>query len=457
MLNLIMRQKPVSRPQSTLLALALLALLAACTQRTPFGADLLEDQQADYDFTDTLTLRCTVLREDSVETSDRTSTASYFLCGTLDDPFFGDFSSDIYTLFQPGIPASLNPSILRLDSMVMYLRYTPSGVYGDTSIRQTLRVLRLDAGSALDPTGRYYSNSSLPANIEVGRAENFLASPTDNDSLFLPTSRAAFVRVRLDNSFAQELMAYDSATVVNDSAFFAQLRGLKIVSSASTAPGSMLAFNLNDEGFSRIRLYYTQDTVAKTFDYFFRGCNKFTGFRHDYNGTAAGQSIGQEANDLMYMQGAQGLKIKVEVPYADLLDNIAINRADLVLTAATLPGDFADLTPARQFVLLESVADTSFDFISDVYNSLNALSGSLTDFGGTPVKQSINSSTVTRYHHNISDQLQEMADRAGNDLSKKTMYLSVNPQARLGMRSILYGPRSTTFPAKIALTFTRTQ
>ena len=116
-----------------LAALTLLFLWSACSKSTPFGASLLGDQLADYTFTDTLTVRCTVEREDSVLTSDRTFTAAYFLCGELNDATFGKSSAEVYSLLQmadlsPAFGAK-NKSKLYFDSVVMFIRYAPAGVW----------------------------------------------------------------------------------------------------------------------------------------------------------------------------------------------------------------------------------------------------------------------------------------------------------------------------------------
>lgn len=438
-------------------ALLLIALMGwtACTRSTPFGSELLDDQLADYAFSDTLTLRCTIQREDSLVTSDRSSTAPYFLCGVLDDPYFGKTSADIYTLFQPGVPSALK-NTLRFDSIVLYLRYNSAGIYGDTTQPQTLLVQRVDEGSLLNLNGTYYSSQSLPAGTEIGRRGNFIPKPSALDSLFSSTSRGAYLRVRLDDSFGQEMMGYDSLTLAVDSSFYRKIRGLKISCSTGATPGAMLAFNLNDENFSRIRLYYTEsDTISRTFDYFFQGSNKFSGFTHDYGSSAAGQQIGLEANDLLYLQGAQGLKVKVEIPYIDQLENIAINKADLIFTINnSLPNDIAILKPSNQLVFSKLVADTTFDLIQDVYNSINN-TGGYTGFGGSPNQETGN---IYRYHQNLSDYLQALVDLpSGSDIKKKTIYLNVNLQGRTAMRSILYGPKSTTFPAKLELKYTKTK
>lgn len=450
-----MRQKlPVF---AALLVMAALAW-SACTRTSPFGADLLDDQLADYDFTDTLTIRCTIEREDSLITSDRISTAAYFLVGDLNDPIFGKTTADLYALFQPGVPTALEDT-LQFDSIVLFMRYSTVGLYGDSTQPQTLRVHRVDEGYSINPTAFYYSENSLPASTEIGRIDNFIAKPTRQDSLFSATSRGAYIRVKLDDAFGQELMRFDSATLADDSTFYAKLRGIKITTTSGGAmPGLILPLNLNDQNFSRIRLYYTRnDTLHPTYDYFFQGSNKFSNFAHDYGSTLAGQAIGIEANDLLFVQGAQGLKVKIEIPYVDRLENIAVNKADLVLTINDmLPNDFPTLLrPSGQLVLSRSVADTAYDLTSDVYNSINN-TGVYTDFGGTPNKETAGSGIVTRYHHNLSDYLQSLVDLpAGSDIKKKTIYLNVNLQSRTAMRSILYGPKSTTFPAKIELKYTR--
>ncbi|HMX42034.1 MAG TPA: DUF4270 family protein, partial [Saprospiraceae bacterium] len=285
------------------ISLFLLLLAAACTKSTPFGADLLNDQLADYDFTDTITVSYTVEREDSVLTSDRSFTAAYMLCGELKDPQFGNAASQIFSLVQM---ADLSPNFRKtthkFDSLVMYLRYAPAGVYGDTTQQQTLRVFRLNAGQQVHWRKDYYSTNSLQADTEIGNA-TFLPRPNTPDSLFSVT-KAPYIRVRLSDDFGKELFGIDSTTLTADTSFWEKFRGLKIVASTNGAtPGAMLAFNLNDESFSRIRLYYHEDTVAKAFDYFFRRANKFTHFDMDHSGSPAAQTIGKPATELFYLQG----------------------------------------------------------------------------------------------------------------------------------------------------------
>jgi hypothetical protein len=265
--------------------------------------------------------------------------------------------------------------------------------------------------------------------------------------------------VPLSLDFGKELFNFDSATTLqSDSAFYRALRGIKIVASSNEAPGAMLAFNLNNSTYSRVRLYYHDiaDSVKRRFDYFFAGANKFSHFKHEYDGSMAGQEIGKVAEEYLYVQGMQGLRIKVEFPSVPKLDSIAVNKAQLVLTTATLPNDNPALTPAQQLVFTQRINDSTVVFISDVLYSLGP-AGNLgfNRFGGFPEDEYTNGTLVERYRLTLSDHLQTMVDDTSNDPAKRTLYINVTPQSRVAQRSVFYGPKNATFPAKLELKYTR--
>ncbi len=446
-------------PMAASLVIAFVALLwTACNKPTLFGSELLDDPSADYVFTDTLAVRYTIQREDSVITS---STASHYLCGELNDPVFGKSRAELYTLLRlANLDPGFDSTTMTVDSIVMYMRYSSLGVYGDTLQPQTLRVFRLT--SPIQYNKNYYSDDSLSVGAEIGRVDNFLPRPRTADSLFVATSTAPYLRIKLDNSFGRELLHMDSTQTASDTAFWRLLQGLKVVSSAPGAtPGAMLAFNLEDVNYSRVRLYYTkaQDTVPKIYDYFFAGVKKFAHYTHDYAGTPAGQKIGQESDDLLYVQGMQGLRLQLEFPTANALNDLIVNKAELELTVATLPGDLPSLYPAEQLVLTQVQGDSTSVFTSDVLYSLGAsFSEGFTRFGGYPESVLENGLQITRYRLSLSDVFQQIVDDDNSsDLKKRTLYLSVYPQNRSAQRAILYGPKSAVFPAKLNLKYTKLQ
>jgi len=442
-------------PALAVVLVTALVLWAGCKEPGPLGAQLLGNEYENFVFTDTITLRCTIEREDSSLTSDRNSTAEYFLCGELNDPKFGNSSSEIYALL---LSETLNPNFNTttqvFDSIVLYIRYASTGFYGDTLQPQTLRVLRVDESHELNDNQNYYSNSSLPATEELGRLENFLPKPRSVDSLF-EGNKGPFVRIALKPEFGQELFNLDSISYSVDSFFFKKLRGLKIVSSSSgSAPGAMLAFDLNNSLLSRMRLYFHQDTIKRDFDYFFEGANKFTAFQHQHGSSPAGLLIGQAAEEELFVQGMQGLRVKIEFPHAHRLDGIAVNRANLILNIADENPFFS---PPSQLALTQLRADSTFDFTSDVYNSFGPnLTGGFVSFGGTPKKVVENGTSLTQYKLSLSELFQHIVDDdASTDTKKRTVYLGVFPRSRTAARAVFYGPKSLSFPAKLELTYTK--
>jgi len=436
----------------------------SCTKPTAFGADLLDDQLAEYDYTDTLTLQCTVLPEDSLVTSDRSSTAGIFLCGQLNDPVFGRSQSDLYALIRM---QDLSPIFknAKIDSIVMYVRYAAGGFYGDTSAMasmQTLQVHRLATGSGLRWDRDYYSNESLPVDELLGEA-TFVPNPYESLPLPFDTlTKGAYVRIPLSNSFGQELLDLDSLTLTSDTMFWGKLRGFRISAQSMATPGTMMAFDLNNTTFSRVRLYfkYDQDTItsSRLFEFSFAGGNKFMHFTHDYTGKRVAPYIGQVAEDLLFVQGMAGLRLKVEIPYVHLLDDIAVNKAEMELTSAApdLPEHDSKLRLADQLVFTEIIGDTATTLTSDVLYSLGStFSGGFSFFGGFPEKEAGGMGTVDRYRLTLTRRFQAMVDNASGDIKKQTLYINVYPQSRTAARTVFYGPKSATFPAKIALKYTR--
>ncbi|MCC7246884.1 MAG: DUF4270 family protein [Saprospiraceae bacterium] len=440
--------------------LALLALVAwsSCTKTTPFGNDLLEDQLADYSFTDTLSMRCTVLQDDTAVVTMDASTAEYLLCGELNDPIFGKAKADVYTLFQLSVfNPDFDPATTKYDSVVMYLRYDVDGVYGDTLQPQTLRVHRLTETLNVSDDVTYKSNQKLAYDpTPIGEVANFLPRPTDRDSLFSVTTRAPYLRIRLSDAFGQELYGMDSLSLTQDSLFWAKIKGLHIETSASTNPGAMLAFDLDNEEYSRIRLYYHKDTVPKVFDYFFNGSRKFVNFQHDYSNTPAGQAINQDASQTGYIQGMTGVRMKVEFPHASKLENIAVNAAELVFSTAVDPGANANFLPAEQIFATYDNTDSTEVFVPDVIYALGT--GVQTDFsrfGGAPVKKTLNGVDYYEYRMNLSEHFQDIVDDKTGLERNRAIYLTVYPNIRSVMRSVINGPQNPTRPMKLELKYTR--
>lgn len=459
---------------ATLILVSLIWL--SCNKISPFGSELLDDQLGEYGYTDTLSLRCTIEQEEDIYTTDRSNGSPYMLCGEINDPEFGKTTAELYTL--AGLPATairFDTTKTIVDSIVMYLKYDVSGVYGDTTTEQVLRVFQLEEKLQYDKD--YRAKDALRAGKELGNVR-FIPRPSRKDSLSV-AAKAPYLRIKLDNNFGKSLTRLDSASLVNDTILYEKIKGFKIACAPANGGdmGAMLAFNLNDPNYSLIRMYFREDTVKKRFDLSLTEgrlaeTNKFNHFIHEYGSSKAGQQIGKQNADLLYLQGAQGIRIKLEIPYVANLDNIVINKAQLVLTALT-PSSGA-LPPPGQLSLTETIvrsltrADSSIikslvgnyqqDLISDMYISLGSdLSGGLGQFGGRPVSETVNGTAVKRYKMTLTDRFQAMVDDKTDNTRLKTLYLKVHPNRNFASRGIFYGPKSTEFPAKIELKYTKLQ
>lgn len=436
-------------------AIAIL-LFSACSKPDPFGADLLQDLQEDYFYTDALRFSCTLEKEDSVITADPTSAAGFFLCGEMQDPTFGYSKSEIFTLFQL---STLGVSFddYHLDSVVLYLAYDKAGLYGDSTLAHTVEVWRLqdtmdnarlynsNETRAVDPSGLIGSVQFTPSNVKsASLIDSSITSQTGRDSAY-----GSYLRIPLDMNFGQDIMDLDSTTLSSDASFWKEIKGLQIRTNTSSAP-SMMGFDLNNSSLSRITLFYNRgDTIHRSFHLYFKGNNKFTHFEHNYAGSAVENLIGKPTNDLIYLQGISGLRTRIQVFNADTLTNVAINKAEIIFTAPANPTKFA---MSDQLVVNEYLTDTTYSLISDVLFSLGpSLANGFTKFGGQPKEETVNSASVTRYHCALSQYFQGVVDGSKTGV----FYLAPYPQIADPSRLVLYGPDHPDFPAKIAVKYTK--
>lgn len=450
------------------LLIAALATWVSCTRSTPFGADLLDDQVADYAYTDTMTLKCSLQYEEDIITGN--VTGSTMLCGEVTDPQFGKTKVDLYTGMTFN-KTDLNLNGARVDSVVLFLKYKASAVYGDTTQIQTLKVFQL--ADSVQYGKEYFSTEKLAAGAELGSLR-FFPKPNKKDSI-APTLKAALVRVKLDRNFGETLkdISLDSLSRVKESLFAQKIKGLKITTApdGGATPGAMLAFDLSDKAYSFVRLYYMKDTSRLTADYIFSGnirtLGKFANIEHDYSNAPFKDKIGAPADELFYVQGGRGLQIKVELPYAAKLDNIVVNKAELVLTAKDpvnpllpLPSQLFLTEPLNGRVLISSDSLTIKGLLSNLWriptvDVTRSTDANYSIFGGQPAKETVNGVSVSRYRLNLSERLQTVIDDTSGDPSKHVFFVNVFPQRTSVAGAVLYGPKSASFPAKLELKYTR--
>lgn len=420
----------------------------ACNDPTVIGEDLLSGDQLDIEFTDTLTLLTYNAKEDSVRTFNPDIFATNytsFPIGDFNDPVFGRTRAS--AVFQVSLLGS-SPvfSSGTLDSIVLILPYRANQTYGKLDEEYTIEVLELS--QSLDDSLEYFSNDSFESFPFPIGSRSFYPAPEDSVSVFSPkdddfVQEAPHLRVRLDNAFSDAFFSADATNFESVDAFLDFFKGIMVRPASEN--GGLVSFNfgLSTTG---LRVYYHVDTVFS--EYFFP-VNSATvvaaKFENDYTGATVNDFLGETspyADSLLFLQGMSGINIVLEIPYADELTNIIVNKAELELPIIWLPNDDPDYSPIDQIVVSQVLADGSLRLIDDITRSP---ASRLTEiFGGVVSADDV-------YRLNISAHFQDMIRSLVTNKLRITAYIKPEQAGRV----VLGGPGNRDYPAKLNLTYTR--
>ncbi len=427
--------------------------ISSCTKPTLVGSELLDQDEADLRFTDTLTLRAVTIKEDSIQTFNLDNPFNSFPCGYFQDPLLGTVRAEIYAQFREG---SLDPPVFedpRLDSLVLTLAIDTLGTYGRFNEPYEIEIRRIV--EELDNEMEYTSDMTFDLDMTP------LGQIVENVDLALPDSfllnvqgekqEALFVEVRLDDQLGLDMF---DTTWYAEGAFIQQLRGLHISIANSNPTEGMLNFDMNAT-FSRLRLFYRNvtsepDTVASVYDFNISGTTtpRHVNLQHDFSTGIVDPFFDDQTlgDSLVFLQSMAGPNVELEIPFFDDLGNIVVNKAELEFFAALLPGD-SELVfpPDLQLIIAAKNDEDELIVVDDVF--LNPVA-----FGGVPEEVEVDGETVVKYNMNVAAYLNTLlAD--GNANSPKLILRSAFKQERAN-RVVLYGPGHSRFPAKLNLTYT---
>lgn len=432
-----------------------LFFLSSCVDPTIVGSELLEGDQATIDFTDTLTIRATTLKGDSVRTYSPFLSLQLggYICGDLTDPVFGRSMASVYA--QPRLErTNLSFSDIVLDSLVLVLPYDSTGFYGDTSQLFGIEVFELLED--IPNTEEYFSNQSFAnGDVPIGSLEFIPSlkgtSVIDYTGPVPDTFMLQALRIPLNpRTMGVELFPFDSLLYLSDTTFLDFFKGLHIRPSIQS--NSLISFNLFTST-AGIYLYYTQDGQQGQYRFVMNQLStRFVHFEHDYEGAVVENFIEDDnlADSLLFVQGMAGLNTKIEIPYADRLKNIIVNKAELVFNIATLDEDDPLRYPAvSQLLLLKQNVDGELENIQDVIISNNRGVGLEILFGG--VIEQGQDGQPGMYKMNISAQFQDFVDGVENS----PLIITVFPKAERPSRVVLFGANHSSYAIKLNLTFTK--
>src|SRR4029079_4353866 len=155
------------------------------------------------------------------------------------------------------------------------------------------------------------------------------------------------LRIRLDNSFGQRLLNYDTAhAYANDSAFNTYFKGFAIEADQSVG-NALMAFGIYNNPKTKLAIYYRytkggQDDTTVNYFLFKPGSSANHNYvnRFDFAGTpllTASNSAG--ADDLVYIINTPGSYATVKIRALGGLSNKIIHRAELIVEEVYDPSD----------------------------------------------------------------------------------------------------------------------
>lgn len=435
-------------------------LIPACTDPTEIGADLLDGDKAEVGFTDTLTLTATTIEGDSILTYFPVNNAAQafrqYLVGEMIDPIFGKSKAEVYAQLTL---SELDPNfdLLSIDSVVLVLPLDSTNFYGNKNETYSLAVHRITED--MNPLQNYFSNSTFQTESTPIGTHSFTPNfdsvtvfqygITTTDTLSLP----AQVRVPLPITFGEELLGLDTTIFQTDSAFLDYFKGIHI--KANSVTNGMMSFNLTSE-FAGIFIYYQTSLNTTSRQYQLRFSPFYArvpNLENDPTGSFIERYIDNTnlSDSLVFVQGMTGVQTKLEIPFIDDLKNVVINKAELEVSVATLPGDNLGIfTPVPQILLLRPDEDGNLIPIDDILILQNQQESIFRNaYGGIPIEGTNGKPTV--YRMNISSHFQGITDGRNPNI----LYMSVLNQVQRAARTPLYGVKHPEYAIKLKIAFTR--
>lgn len=434
----------------------------SCNTSDDFGSGLVEDEFLDVGFDQILSLDAYTVSTDSVITYDISTRSrdSTFFVGNFTDPVFGKVEAISY--FQLRYLTAVEREALgtvTVDSVVLNLGLSRLFLYGDTLQPFNLSIHRLDEELEVDTFIRSNFYPSFDAN-PLGEVNNYLLMPNTRVPTSDSTDIPNYIRIKLDPAFGQDVIdapfALDSV-----SRFMSALRGL-VVKVDENTPSPLFGINLIprnsilNESDTRLRIYYSgPDTSGVINAYMADPQARFSSYRHDYEGSPAGNYVDQEGveADFMFLQGLGGARPRIELPELEEMQGRSVKLAQLeVAIANDFPNSDPDLYPRVGQILIASIDEDGQPLvISDIVRFQPGGASVITSqFGGNPIAGSFDGNPVTIYRMNITSYIQEYLK--GEQPS--TLELYVAGSGRRPERVVLYGPDHPVYPVRLKLIYT---
>ena len=447
-------------------------VIFSCSDPAQIGSDLLEEDQANLQFTTEIPIQVKTFEGDPLQTySPFTSLQlARHLFGNYEDPLLGTTSASIYTQIALGPQDPPAFSLRSFDSVVLSLAYDTLGGYGDLSQPFSMDVFLLEED--MSNIADYFSNQTFQTAFNPIGSVDFVPNLTDRvtikdyttNSEGDTTSVDPHVRIHLDKELLVELIGQDTALLKSDTAFQNVFKGIHIQpKELSTNPG-IISFDFSN-AISRISLYYTDSDSIREFQLDFNAGNaRVLNLSQNYNNSFVESFINNQSDSLFFLQGMTGVNAQIIFPDVSGFENIVVNKAELELTVANFEANDTATYPLTTQLIASQVNSEDKVILSDVRSAITGNNPiQATVFGGIPVVESqADGSSVIKYRINISSYFQNIVEGTSENrfnlssgVEQSSWYIQLPPKPIDPSRVIFYGPNHSQHPLKLNLTYTK--
>ncbi|WP_292010128.1 DUF4270 family protein [Chryseobacterium sp.] len=408
------------------------------------------DAQSKMVMVDTLTVKMSTIMMDSVTTSGK----SVMMIGNIKDQTFGQVNSSSLFELTPSTYTLTSPTTAVFDSIVMYLTNT-NFYYGDTLKSYKLNVYPLQSRIKLNNGYLYNTSDFSYSSTSVGNAEFYPRPGTDS----------SYVKVRLDQSYGQNLFNTLKNSDVNTQEYFLNFyKGLALVPSSDN--NAMLRFGMDtsyqvqinkstkEKVTNVVRMYYHTasqngtEEVKYTLDLNPSSTYQYNKIKSDFTGSDLANLTPQSPvsslnlENKSYLMAGIGVFTKVEIPYLKSLKNIYENYKviDATLSLSPVAGSYSN----------------NFYNASPLYyywgDKSNKIVSSTTDSSGTEVTVSLSNDSEFQNEHAYNFSLQSYVSTILSETVNSNYNLLIYPSSYsdvLAGKAVLGDTKNKTNPAKL--------
>jgi len=294
--------------------------------------------------------------------------------GYFKDPLLGTTTSNMITdINLPGGGVSQNVSYtiptgrIYIDSAVLRLKYNSSGFYGDSlTSRYKINVYQL--GQRFYSTQNYYNDSKWTYNNTLLGTASFYARPHDtlkvtsivNGGPDTLVKVAPQIRVRIDTNFIRLYLLTNAYNQLNSNVLFQNVvKGFYIsMDQNQQGAGGIMMLQAPADSALEVHIRTLNGTTIDTSVVYLNISQHAAQISHVYSSAVnkVTHDTTNRTDSLVYLQGLSSLRAKISFPYIKSLfkslgNNVVINRAELVVTAAPGSDIPAYLTPQSNLSL----------------------------------------------------------------------------------------------------------